>query len=213
MRDLVERVRQLLWRPRQSLPLTLAESGSARSVVGSYVVWLAAIGPLALFLSDGLIGAWHAPTTIFNTIIPGGWVRAPRPALVEMLLAWALGIGAWAMLSTAMTLVGPRFGGLSDLPGAHKAAAYTLTPLYVAGAAWLFGSVPYLTWLPGVALVAGVAWAAFLGSLALPLHLGTPDPRAPGHALVSLAITAAGTTLAYYLISLAVYAIWSSRIS
>jgi hypothetical protein len=84
-----------------------------------------------------------------------------------------------------------------------------LTPVWVAGASLLLGSVPYLNWLPGVLLVAGVAWGAFVGVIAVPLHLGTPDGKAPAHALAALGATAAAATLLYFLISSAVYSLFS----
>jgi hypothetical protein len=206
VRQLVERVRGVLLRPRQALPLTLAESGAPRAIL-PYVTLLAALGPLALFISDGLIGSWQASTPSFS-----GWVRAPVPALVELLLDFALGLGAWAGLALAMGLLAPGFGGHRDPDGARKAAAYTLTPLFIAAIALLFGSVPYFTWVGGVSLVAGVAWAAFVGVLALPLHLGTPEAKAPGHALAALGLTTVATTAVYVGASAAIQALWSARI-
>ncbi len=213
LRDLVERVRGVLLAPRQSLPLTLAETGAPRALLGGYIAPLAALGPLALFVCDGLIGAWHAPVRILNSEAPGGWARAPLPALVEMLLSLAISVAAWACLAAVMAALAPAFGGLRDRPGAAKAAAYTLTPVWIAGVAQLFGAVPYLTWMASLALVAGVAWATFVGIVALPLHLATPKGRAPGHVLASLGVTAVAASLLYLGLSWTVYAVWTSRFS
>jgi hypothetical protein len=207
---LVERVVGVMRRPRQELPLTLAESGAPRELL-PYVAPLAALGPVALFLSEGLIGAWYAPTEIFNTVIPGGWVRGPGLALATAALLFALALGAWTGTAAMMAILAPFFGGLRDRPGAIKAAGYSLTPLYLAGVAQLFSSVPYLNWLPGLALVAGLAWAAFLGTVALPLHLATPSGKAPGHAIASLGVTALVTTGLYLLASSALAGLSSSR--
>jgi hypothetical protein len=211
VRRLVERVLGILRKPRQALPLTLAESGAPSEVLRGYVLPLAAPGAIALFLSDGLFGAWYAPTEIFNTVIPGGWVREPLHALITALVVYALSVGAWAATAALMALSAPLFGGMRDQSGALKAAAYTLTPLWLAGAAQLFSSVPYLNWLPGVALVAGVAWAAFLAVIAVPLHLGTPDAKAPAHAVGSVAVAALVVGAAYLLASSALAALWSAR--
>jgi hypothetical protein len=61
-----------------------------------------------------------------------------------------------------------------------------------------------------VALVAGIAWAAFIGVVALPLHLGTPDAKAAPHALASLGIVTAVAAGLYFLASSALYSMWSS---
>jgi hypothetical protein len=130
-----------------------------------------------------------------------------------MLLGYGFAVGAWALLAATLILLAPRFGGLRDRAGAAKTAAYAMTPVWISGATLLFGSVPHLTWLPGVALVAAVAWSAFVATVALPLHLGTPETRAPGLALASLGVTAVTTTAAYYALSYLIYAVWSSRVS
>jgi hypothetical protein len=207
---LIERVRGVLVDPRRTLPLTLAESGAPASVFFPYVAVLAALGPIAIFLSNGLVGAWHAPVEIFNARIPGGWTRAPLLALLLALAAYVVFVGAWAGLAEAFRWSAPWFGGLRDRGSAWKASAYALTPIWLAGATFLFDSVPYLNWLPGVALVAGVAWAAFVGVVALPLHLGTPDAKAPGHALASLGATSLLATAVYFGASKALYSLFSA---
>jgi hypothetical protein len=200
----------VLRRPRHELPLTLADSGEPLAVL-PYVAIVAAPGALAWFLANGVLGAWFAPTHFFNDVIPGGWVRTPLPSLVMALLIYVLSLAAWAGAAAAMALLAPLFGGIRDARSAAKAAACSLTPLLLLETAELFSSVPYLSWLPGVALVGGAAWAAFLGGIALPLHLGTPDARAPGHSLVSLGITFAAATALYLLASSAVSSIWPAR--
>jgi hypothetical protein len=206
---LVDRVVGVLRKPRHELPLTLAESGAPSHVLIPWVVTLAAPGAAAVFLADGVFGDWYAPTTIFNTTIPGGWTRSPLQALAMAALVYALGLAAWAGTAAMMALTAPFFGAMRDREGAAKAAAYTLTPVGLAGAAQIFASVPYLNWLPGVALVAGLAWAGFIGIVAVPLHLGTPDAKAPAHALVSLGATAAAVAGIYLVASAALTAAWS----
>jgi hypothetical protein len=210
VKGLVERVRALLLEPRHTLPLTLAESGEPRDLL-PFTAGLAALGPIALFLSDGVIGAYHPPTEIFNTTIPGGWLRVPGPAAVEMLISFGLALGAWPCLAAALEILAPKFGGLRDRRGAYKAAAYALTPVWLAGALFLFGSVPYLGILTMVGLTAGVAYSVFLGMIAVPLHLGTPEGKATGHALAGIGITATVVTVVYFVVSAAVTALLSSR--
>ena len=113
VRRLIQRIEGLLRRPRQELPLTLAESGAAADVL-PYVLALAAPGALALFLADGVFGAWYGPTEIFHTVIPGGWVRAPLPSLATAVLVYLLLVGAWAGAAAAMAFLAPFFGGLAE---------------------------------------------------------------------------------------------------
>jgi hypothetical protein len=201
LRDLVARVRAVLITPRRELPTTLADSGAPGAVFFPYVALLAAVGPIMLFVSDGLIGTYHPATRIFNVTIPGSWTREPAAALVKMALGYALGVGAWAMLAFAMAWLAPRFGGRGDRPDAIKASAYTMTPVWLSGALLGFGSVPYLDFLAGVGLIAGLAYGVLIGIIAVPLHLGTPEVKAPGHILASLGLTVAAVMCAYYVLS------------
>jgi hypothetical protein len=201
-RDLVSRVRALMVAPRRELPTTLPDSGLP-AVLFRYVIPLAAIGPLMLFLVDGVLGAYHPGATVGPITIPGSWTRAPGPALVKMVLSFVLGVGAWALLGLALAALAPWFGGLRDRAGAAKAAAYTLTPVWLAGALGLFGALPYLDVLPSLALAGGLAYAVFIGMLAVPLHLGAPEAKAPALILVGLGITIVILLLCDWLLSMA----------
>jgi Yip1 domain len=205
VRRLIQRVEGLLRRPRQELPLTLAESGAPKDIL-PYVLMLAAPAALALFLADGLFGAWYGPTEIFHTVIPGSWARAPGPAAGIAVSVYVLLVGAWAGTAAVMSLLAPRFGGRRDDHGAAKAAACALTPMWLSGASLLFLSVPYLNWLPDVVIIAGIAWSVFVGKIAVPLHMGTPEAKAAGHALVSLALPITAGSLIYLLV---VRGIWA----
>jgi hypothetical protein len=189
--------------------MTLADRGEARAVLLPYVAVLAALGPAAVFLSDGLLGAYHPPTTIFNTTIPGGRISAPGSAALQAVLFYAFSVGAWRGLALALAKLGPPFGGLDDPRGANKAAAQTLTPLWAAGALLVLGSVPYLGFLAVLGLIAGVAYSVYVGMIAVPLHLGTPREKAPGHILAALGLTLVVGIGAYLATSAIVFSILS----
>jgi len=205
VRRLIQRIDGLIRRPRQQLPLTLAESGAPKDIVPQ-VLLLTAPAAVALFLADGVFGAWYGATEIFHTVIPGGWARAPGPAAGIAASVYVLLVATWAGTAAMMTLLAPSFGGRRDAPSALKAAAYSLTPVWLAGPALLFLSVPWLNWVPEVAIVAGIAWSVFVATIALPLHLGTPDAKAAGHALTSLGVPIVVASLVYLLV---VTGIWT----
>jgi hypothetical protein len=200
-RALALRVRDLLLAPRETLPLTLAEGGTLRDVLIPYVLVLAAIGPIAGFLSMGIIGMYVPATTIFNTTVPSMYVRAPFAALLGGAVRYGLGIGSWWCLSMVYDFLAPKFGGKHDRAGAYKAAAATLTPLWLAGAFHLFNSVPHLDFLTYVAGVAALAYSVLIGMYAVPLQLSVPEPKAVGHTLASLGITVVATWLSYLLVT------------
>lgn len=200
-KKLVERVRDLLLSPRETLPLTLAESGAPRDVLKPYVLVLAALGPIAGFLSTGVIGMYIPAQSIFNTTIPSMYVRAPVAALLVGALRYGMGIAAWWFLALVLDKLSVSFGGKHDRAGAFKASAATLTPIYLGGALSLFNSVPHLDFLIYVGGVAALAYAVLIGIYAVPLQLSIPEPKAVGHVLASLGITVVATALSYVLVT------------
>src|SRR5262245_50580476 len=113
LRALAERVKQLVLAPREALPLTLADPAEPRAVLVRMVVVLAGLGPLAGFLSQGVVGTYIPPQVIFNTTIPSMYVRAPGIAALVAILRYALGIGAWWLLAQVLDKLAPMpmFGG------------------------------------------------------------------------------------------------------
>jgi hypothetical protein len=197
IRAVVARTRDLVLQPKDVLLAALAESGTPRDVLVPYVLWVAAVGPIAGFLSLGLIGVYHPPTSIFNTVVPGGYTRAFGPALVQMLVAYGLGVGAWRLLALALDLLAPRFGGQHDAGGAYKSAAFALTPVWLGGGMQLLGSVPYLgTAGTMVGLFGGLLYGVLIGVWAVPVHHGTPEAKAPGHVLAAMGFTVVATLAA-----------------
>src|SRR6185503_8793707 len=96
-REILDRVKALLLTPKQELPRTMAQPGELRSVLIPYVLVLAALRPLANFVSVGLLGSYHPPTRFFNLTVDGFYVRAPLAALGTSLLSYVLQVGAFLL--------------------------------------------------------------------------------------------------------------------
>lgn len=193
---LIRRVRGVLLSPREELPRTIAEPGDVRSVLVPYVVVLVAIGAVAQLVSRGLIGVWIPPQLLLGMKYGGGFLRMPLAALFGSLLAMVIGCGAWWLFAFLLLKLAPSFGARSDEDAARKAAAYVATPIWLAGVLALFQSVPYLGIVSVVGHIAALAYAVFIGMQALPLLLGTPEPKAVGHTLAALSITAVAVVIA-----------------
>ena len=195
MRDsLVARVRALLLTPKEELPKTIAEPGDFKSLL-PYVLVLLSIGALARFISAGIIGLYVPPQVVFGMKIGGGWFRTPIASLVGAVFSVALGVGVWWFFAFILNALAPSFGARKDEAAAYKVAAWTATPIWVAGALAILGSVPYLGWLATLAQVGALVYAVLIGMWALPLLMGTPESKAPGHILASMGITLAVTAV------------------
>ena len=200
MRDsLVARVRGLLLTPKDELPKTIAEPGDFKSLL-PYVLVLLSIGALAQFISSGLIGVYVAPQVVFGMKIGGGWFRSPIASLVGAVFNVGMGVGVWWFFAFILNALAPSFGARKDEHSAYKVAAWTATPIWIARSLALLGSVPYLGWIGTLALVGAVVYAVLVGMWALPLLMGTPESKAPGHILASMGITLAVTAVAWFVL-------------
>ena len=195
MRDsLVARVRGLLVTPKDELPKTIAEAGDFKALL-PYVGVLVSIGALSRFISAGIIGRYIAPVSLFGMKVGGQWVRTPIASLVGAVFAVAIGIGAWWFFAFILNTLAPSFGARKDEQSAYKVAAWVATPIWVAGALAVLGSVPYLDWLATLASIGGVIYGVLIGIWALPLLMGTPETKAAGHVLAAMGITIAVTAV------------------
>lgn len=196
---LIARVRGLLLKPKDELPRTIAEPGDLKSLL-PYVVALVSIGAVARFLSAGVIGTWVAPQIVFGMKIGGGWFRAPIRALFAAIFSVGIGVAAWWFFAFILNLLAPSFGARRDERAAHKAAAWIATPVWLAGAFGVLESVPYLGFVDTLAHIAALVYAVLLGIWALPLLLGTPEGKAPGHVFAAAGITIAALIGVWFLL-------------
>jgi hypothetical protein len=141
--NLIDRVKNILLTPREEWPRIAAEPATVQSLYLSYIVILAAIGPLATFVAFAVLGLGYGL---------GAAVFAYLHALV--------GVAIVALIVDALT---PRFGGTRDYLRALKLTAYSLTALWVAEIALLIpaaGSV--------IALI-GLVYSLYLFFLGVPV--------------------------------------------
>ncbi|MGZ5158789.1 MAG: YIP1 family protein [Caldimonas sp.] len=183
-------MRGLLLQPKQELPKTIAEPGDFKSLL-PYVLVLLSIGALARFVSAGIIGTYVAPQAVFGMKVGGGWFRTPIASLVGAVFAVGFGVATWWFFAFILNVLAPSFGARKDESSAYKVAAWTGTPIWVAGVLAILGSVPYLDWLALIGQIGALVYAVLIGMWSLPLLMGTPENKAPGHILAAMGITLA----------------------
>lgn len=199
LQSLIARVRGVVMTPKQELPRTIAEGGDLKSLL-PYVIVLLSIGAVARFLSAGVIGAYVPPQVVFGMKIGGGFFRSPLGSFVGGLLSIGLGVAGWWLFAFVLNLLAPSFGARSDEAAARKVAAYSATPFWIAGALALFNSIPYLGIVSAIGLLAGLVYSVLVGMWALPLLMGTPESKAPGHILAAMGITFVAVAVTWFVV-------------
>jgi hypothetical protein len=165
-RSLAARARSILMQPRSAWAAIEAEPTTVAELYAGYVVWLAAIAPLASVIE----------ASAFGIRLPfGGVFRVPLlSAATGAVVQFAVALVLTYALSLVIDALAPAFGGRRSPIQALKVAAYATTPSWLAGA---FAAVPFLSWLELLGL-----YSLYLVFLALPALMGAPRDRALGYA-------------------------------
>ncbi len=159
---LVDRAQAILLRPRQEWPVIDKEEATVSGLYQSYVVPLAAIGPIA-----SLIGI-----TVFGAGIAGvaGVTRGLTSSVAYAIISWVLTLVGVYVLALVIDYLAPTFGGTRSQIQAFKVAAYSGTAQWLAG---IFLLVPALSILTILGL-----YSVYLLYLGLPVLMRVPQERA-----------------------------------
>lgn len=169
-RRLVARVAALLRSPAAEWRVIAAEHATALSLVAGYIVPLAAIGAVALFVSDVVFGE---PVPLL------GRVRAdPAAALASSLLLIAFKVIVVFGVAALVDVLAPYFGGRRDRRRALQLVAYSHTPFWLAGVSNL---------LPGLRplLLLGAVYGVYLAFVGLPVTMHCDRARTLRYALIA----------------------------
>ncbi len=175
---LIARIRALLLQPRSAWTPIAAEADSVGGLYRNWVLWLAAIPPLATFIG----------TAVFGISVP--FLGSFRPGIGDLLGQLIISYGLTLLIVFLVALVAaalaPNFGGQGDRVGALKLVAYAWTPVWVVG---VFNLIPALGLLIALLVLAALVyaiWHLYLGAQAVQQ---VPAERAAGYVAV-LAIIA-----------------------
>ena len=166
--SLIERVRSLLLRPKQTWPVIAAEPADAASIYRRYVVILVAIPAVCAFIGWTLVGGGAFGVTYRLPIATG---------LVQMVVGYLLSLAIVYVLALIVNALAPTFGGSNDLIAALKVVAYGSTAGFLGG---VFSLLPSLSWL---GLLASF-YSIYLIYTGLPVLMRCPPEKAGAYTVV-----------------------------
>src|SRR6478672_8554434 len=131
--DLVQRVKQILLSPRTEWPVIDTEVTTPAELYKSYIVPLAAIGPIAQIIGYSVFGI---------TVPFMGTYRIPiGSAIVSGIVSYILTLAGVYLLALIIDALAPTFNGQRSRIQGLKVAAYSSTAAWIAG---IFALVPGL---------------------------------------------------------------------
>jgi hypothetical protein len=165
MSKLIERAQRILMSPKSEWPVIAAEPETTSGLYTRYIMILAAIGPIAMFLSMTMIGFFRV---------------GMGTGLSWLVFSYVLSLVSVFIFALILNALAPSFGGQKDSMQALKTAAYAMTAVWVAGIGQL---LPFLGTLVGLA---GGIYSIYLLYLGLPVTMKAPPEKAAGYTAVSI---------------------------
>jgi len=183
MDGLIGRVQRILLAPGAEWPVIAAEADTTAGIYRNYILVLAALGPLAMFVKSTLIG--------YQVAFLGSYRVDFFDGLVALLVGYGLSLIAVYVFALIINALAPGFGGQKDPLLALKSASYAMT------AAWIAGIGQILPIIGALVMIAGAAYSIYLLYLALPVTMKTP----PDKAVACTAVSVIAAMLLFWLVA------------
>lgn len=167
--NLPARVKNILMTPSAEWPVIAAEPADVTSIYVNYVLILAAIPAVCLFIGVGLITAPFVGGLGIGAALAGG---------VMNYVSTIVGVFVAAFVIQQLA---PTFGSQGDTAQALKLVAYSYTPMWIAGVLYL------IIFLAPIAIVA-VLYGVYLFYIGLPVVMKTPSDKIIPYMLVSAVV-------------------------
>jgi len=165
--DLSERVKGILLKPKQEWQTISKEATAIPELYKTYVVILAAIGPVASIIGMSLVGISIPFVGSFRVSI----FTSFSSAIVHYILT-LVGVYVLALIIDGLA---PTFSGQKSLNQAFKVAAYSYTPGWVVA---VVGIIPSLSPL----MILGL-YGLYLLYLGLPVLMESPQEKSLGYTI------------------------------
>ncbi len=183
---MVDRIKRLLTAPAQEWPRIDAEPMTVKGIFMTWVVPLAAIGPVAHLIGQLVFGISFLGITFHPSI---------GAAVGDSISMYILSLVGTYVMALVIDWLAPNFGATKNPVAAVKLVAFTLTASWLAGALLIIPSLATITFLISL-------YGLYLLWTGLPVLMKAPVDKAPAYIAVSalvcvvvlaIAITAAGT--------------------
>ena len=166
---LFERAKDIIMQPRAEWPIIDAEPATIGSIFTSYVLILAAIGPIAMLIGHQVFGIGGFGFT---------WKPTIAFSITAAVISYVLSLVSIYVLALIIDALAPSFGGTKNSVNAFKVAAYSWTAAWLAA---IFQIIPPLAILSLVGL-----YSLYLLYTGLPRLMRVTEDKAIAYAGVTI---------------------------
>ena len=161
--NLVQRVINILTKPKEEWLVIACEQSNTMKLIGGYALILALVPALSAFIGFGVIGSY----SLFDGVLQG----------ITKLLSAVIGV---YLLAWVIDMLAPSFYSQKNFGRSLQLAVYASTPQWVAGILMLFStSISMLIMLFGL-------YAIYLLAVGMPIIKGTPKDKVVGYVALTI---------------------------
>jgi len=171
MQKIIERVKQMVLKPRETWGTIATEEATIPGLSKEYLLILAAVPALAMFLGRWIIG--------IPIPFAGRYQLSPGASLINAIIWYVLTIAGVWLLGMVVSYLAPTFGATRDDVKGFKVAVYTYTPSLAAGVLYLIPALSPIVFIAGL-------YGLYLLYIGLPIVMGTPKEKSLAYTVVVL---------------------------
>jgi hypothetical protein len=169
--NLTDRAKKIILQPKQEWQVIATETATTGQLYVSYIIPLAAIGPVASIIGMSLFGI---------TIPFLGTYRVPiGTAVTHSILSYVFTLVGIFILGLIINALASSFSGEKNQMQALKVAAYSCTAAWLGGIFSLIPAISILAIIPGI-------YSLYLLYLGLPVLMKSPQDKALAYTVVVL---------------------------
>ncbi len=140
--DLIPRVKSLILSPKAEWGKIKGEPATVQGLMTSYAAVLAAIPSIAQFIGYSVVGI-RVP---FANVYRFGF----GSSLARAVLTYVFSLATVYLIALVIKTLAPNFSSSSDMVGAMKLSAYSMTPFWIAGILFILPSLGILVTLASI---------------------------------------------------------------
>jgi Yip1-like protein len=186
---IITRAKNILLSPKTEWAAISAETETPQSLLGKYVIPMALIPAIALFIGYGLIGL---DAVFFH-------IRGIRWGLIMAVNSFIGSIISYYICTYVVDALAPSFASEKNIGRSAQLVAYSFTAYWVAG---IFGILPSL----GILGILGL-YSVYLFYLGLPVMKKTPEDKHVTYMVVSAIVIIVIGIIVNMVVTRIVYAI------
>ena len=159
--SIVERIKGILLKPKEEWQTISGETTSIPDLYKTYIVILAAIGPVASVIGMSMVG--------MSLPFVGSYRIPITTSITSAVVHYILTLGGVYVLALIIDALAPNFAGEKNIDQAFKVATYSNTPGWLAG---IFTIIPSLSILGILGL-----YGLYLLYMGLPILMKSPQEK------------------------------------